>query len=536
MNPFRPPITAIRWGAVAVGLVLAGANMAGSSLRVLIAAAVLAAYAGWRTLHPLRLDRDAPQAAIAVEAAVHMLVVAATGYWASPFVLSLVTAVLVVGFTQGFAASVRVSLVSALAVAVPYHLTASSPEASQVTLSAQWTTTLVLVAVAAGYARRFSIEVAERHGRDLDRIDRLAQANTLLHSLHDVAQTLPSSLDLDEALDSVVARLRSFYDLTAVAVLLPDESGSGWTVARQQGARLAVHLDQETLPDAVGATIALAPRARRVDLGTAVSGLTGRSCSGLYAPLRARGELVGIVAVEHEDPHRFTTRDTEVLDGFVEGAALAIDNAGRFRRLRRSSADEERSRIAGELHDRVGQSLACAAFQIDLLVRHGGDDELRPGLEGLRHDLRTVIAEIRDTLSDLRSDVTEDRGLVETAEAFLDRVGQRSGRKALFHHRCSQRLPLAQERAMWRILYEAVSQALRRGDCTVEVWWASDGITAELEVTTDVDGFDLDGDKPPDEAWAEELRNQAGAIGAGIEFDTPVDGTHRLRCWLRSSQ
>ncbi|MBA2438623.1 MAG: response regulator transcription factor [Acidimicrobiia bacterium] len=36
-----------------------------------------------------------------------------------------------------------------------------------------------------------------------------------------------------------------------------------------------------------------------------------------------------------------------------------------------------------------------------------------------------------------------------------------------------------------RVLYETVSQSLRRGDCTVEVWWACDTDGAHLEVTTD---------------------------------------------------
>ena len=533
MNPFRPPITAIRWGAVAVGMGLAGANLSGLEPRFFLAGLVLVAYAGWRTIHPLSLDRDAPRGAISVEAAVHIAVVAATGYWASPFVLSLVTAVLVVGFARSFAAALRASLLSAIAVAVPYHLT-SSASFTGATLSAQWTTTLVLVAVVAGYARRFSIEVAERHERDIDRLDRLAQANALLHSLHDVAQALPSSLDLDEAMDSVMASLRAFYDLTSVAMLLPDEIGTAWTVGRQQGSRLPVHLEIESLPAEARRTIDLPARSRRVDLDGG-SGLAERSRSGLYAPLYARGEMVAIVAVEHEEPDRFSARDVEVLDGFLEGAALAIDNARRFGRLRRSSADEERSRIAGELHDRVGQSLACMAFEIDLLVRHRGDDELRPGLEGLRGDLRSVITEIRDTLSDLRADVTEDRGLVETTQAFLDRVSQRSGRKAVFHHGSSQRLPILHERAMWRILYETVNHALRRGDCTVEVWWASDGNDADLEVTTDVDGFDLGGEAPPDQTWVEQLRGQAASIGAMVELETPADGIHRFRCSLRTT-
>jgi signal transduction histidine kinase len=174
------------------------------------------------------------------------------------------------------------------------------------------------------------------------------------------------------------------------------------------------------------------------------------------------------------------------------------------------------------------------AFEIDLLVRHRGDDELRPGLEGLRGDLRAVIAEIRDTLSDLRTEITEDRGLVETTEAFLDRVSRRSGRKAVFHHGGSRRLPILHEQAMWCILYGTVSQALRRGDCGVEVWWACDGTEADLKITTDVDGFDLAGSDSPDQAWIEDLREQAAGIGATFDLEAPADGINRMRCSLRT--
>ncbi len=45
-------------------------------------------------------------------------------------------------------------------------------------------------------------------------------------------------------------------------------------------------------------------------------------------------------------------------------------------------------------------------------------------------------------------EVTEDRGLVETAEAFLARVNERSGRKALFHYGRCQRLSLVEERVI----------------------------------------------------------------------------------------
>lgn len=533
MNAFRPPITAVRWGAVALGLALAATQAGRADPRFLVGAMVLIAYASLRTVRPIPLEHHSLRASSVAEAGLHLAVVAATGFWESPFVVSLLTAVVVVGFARGFNAALRIATASALGLALPFHLLTSIPWEQATGLTVQWTTELLLVAAVAGYARRFSVEVAERHYRDLDRIDRLSEANTLLTSLHEVAQALPSSLDLDEALDSVVARARAFCDVRTVVVLLPEEVGSRWMVGRQSGSRLPDHLEPEALPSPLSALVSAPGRSRRAELAEG-DGLVGRSRSGLYVPLLARGTLVGLLALEHDHGEWFSSRDAEVLDGFAEGAALALDNARRFGRLRTTSVDEERSRIAGELHDHVGQSLACLAFEVDLLVRQAPSEKFRADLEHLRTGLRCVIGDIRDTLCDLRTDVSEDRGLVDTAEAFLARVNQRSGRKALFHYGHCQRLPLAQERVLWRILYETVNQSMRRGDCTVEVWWRCDGRNAQLEVTTDVDGFDLDEGAPPG-SWVHALREAGAGIGATVDIEELVEGTWQLRSSLVAS-
>ncbi|MER3453315.1 MAG: hypothetical protein C4344_06720, partial [Acidimicrobiia bacterium] len=62
-------------------------------------------------------------------------------------------------------------------------------------------------------------------------------------------------------------------------------------------------------------------------------------------------------------------RTVELFRGLLEPAALAIDNARWFARLRTIGADEERTRIARELHDRVGQSVAYVAFELDRIAK-----------------------------------------------------------------------------------------------------------------------------------------------------------------------
>src|SRR5690606_16063214 len=101
-------------------------------------------------------------------------------------------------------------------------------------------------------------------------------------------------------------------------------------------------------------------------------GLSGKAGSGLYAVLPARGSVIGLLVIEARTPNAYRARDLELFRGFVEPAALAIDNARWFSRLRTVGADEERTRIARDLHDRIGQSLAYLAFELDRIV--GKDD------------------------------------------------------------------------------------------------------------------------------------------------------------------
>jgi uncharacterized protein YigA (DUF484 family) len=74
---------------------------------------------------------------------------------------------------------------------------------------------------------------------------RLADANSLLFSLHRLAQTLPASLDLDEALDATVGRLRDLFDFRAAAVLLYDDTDRSRVVARREGTRLPTNITAE---------------------------------------------------------------------------------------------------------------------------------------------------------------------------------------------------------------------------------------------------------------------------------------------------
>ena len=497
---------------------------------------MLLAYAIWRSLRPIRFgDQTGAFLAILLEVGLHTLVVANTGYWASPYVFSLLTAITIAGFARGFDFAVLIALVSTAAVAIPFHFDTEQPARAALRTTAQWGVEAVLVAAVAGYARRLSGEAEARHTLALDRLGRLTEANNLLYSLHQLAQTLPASLDLEEVLDSTVARLRTLIDVVAVAIFIPDETSHRWLVARQVGTRLPPVLEANVLPEPVQeairrrTTIALGS----IDLADG-RGMSVRSHSGVYAPMDARGALVGVVALEHDEEQHFSPRDQELLVGFIESVALAIDNARWFQRLRTVSADEERTRIARDLHDRVGQSLAYLAFELERLEKLADDDALKGHLGQLRQDLRTVVGEVRETLYDLRTDVSETEDLPATIDAYVSRVRQRSRITVLTTYDAPHRLPLPQEREMWRIAQEAITNAERHGEPSlIRITWHCDARTAGLVIADNGRGFERGRAGRMDSYGMLGMRERAASIGARFDVESaPGEGT-TVTCTLR---
>lgn len=490
---------------------------------------VILAHAAWRTV---RADRAPSQAAVLVEVAINAVAVMATGFWTSPFVFSLMTGVILAGFCFGFAFALKAAAMAFGSVSFPYLV--AEPTLAGVQTTAQWLVELALVAVLAGYARRLFGEAQAQQTLALDRMSQLAEANDLLISLHRLAQVLPASLNLADVLASSVERLRGLIDCDVLAVLLRDDTSSGWTVAVSEGARLGRSIADDDLPGplraAATSSVASLVVCLQPDEGLGID-LLARS--GLYAPLRARGELVGLVALEHPEAGHYGRRELQLLDGFIEHASLALDNARWFTRLRTMGAAEERTRIARDMHDNLGQSLASVAFKLDSVTSRAADTTFAGELNELRGEVRDVLAGVRDTLSDLRTDVSDERGVAEVLEAFVARVRERSALDVEMESDASRRLPLLQERELWRIALEAIVNAERHsGAERLWVRWECDGSRALLEVVDDGHGFHVGQDGRADSYGILGMRERADAIGARLEILSGPNGT-TVRCRLR---
>ena len=187
------------------------------------------------------------------------------------------------------------------------------------------------------------------------RVSRLTEANSLLFALQRVAQTMPASLDLDEVVDSTFGRIEAIMPADSMSLYLLDEpDGEQLLLYRDPGRSGAIERSPRRR-----AAVAQRPRSRRrapsAPRGLADGvGLAAGARSGVYTALRARGAVTGALVVESTERDGFTQQHVEIVHGLTEAFGIAVDNARLFRQIRTVTADEERTRIARDLHDQVG--------------------------------------------------------------------------------------------------------------------------------------------------------------------------------------
>jgi signal transduction histidine kinase len=545
-------VTAVRWGTTTLGMLWATALH--SEATDIALGVVLLAYALWRTFRPIEYSRRGWRSltSIVFELAVTVSVIVATGCWDSPYIFALFTPTIAAGFARGFWHAFRIAVTSAIAVGSAAYLRDLDSGIRPVTA---WGGELLLVAAVASYGWRLLRRAEEASAQQLSALWRLNEANSLLVGLNRLAQNLPVSFDLQDTMDNALSRIRDATSPDRSLLMLLDPIPPHWHVALADGVRVPEAFNEELLPSAL-ATIAHNRHPTVVELGTnlgtAGSGLDGfdvSSRSAIYVPLWTGDRQVGLLAVESSQPGHFSGADVSFLGELAESIALTIDNARWFDRLRARGATQERTRIARDLHDRVGQGIAYVAFELDRLSQRASDTELGDDLTRLRDESRSMVNELRETLYDLRVDVTQDNGLTDTIQEFLDRVSHRSGMHTSLTHSTTRRLPLARESEVWRICQEAIVNAERHADATaINVRWDLNDVTGMLEVRDDGVGLQVAAIPADGEVmnYGESptlgrpaygitgMRERADAIGAFLEIVPAEHGGTLVRLTLRA--
>ena len=202
-----------------------------------------------------------------------------------------------------------------------------------------------------------------------------------------------------------------------------------------------------------------------------------------------------------------------------------------------TAQEEERKRVARELHDELGQTLSSTALSVEIAQRAVESDPNRvtQHLEQA-HDL---IADATDRMYDLilglRPSVLDDLGLLPALRSHMERTLQPEGISVeIDGSGLSERLPPHLETALFRIFQEAISNIIRHAhanhvtlriatkDELLEASIIDDGVGFESEAIQS-DGVERRG------LGILGMRERATLVGGEIDIDSgPGRGT-RLR-------
>jgi signal transduction histidine kinase len=248
-----------------------------------------------------------------------------------------------------------------------------------------------------------------------------------------------------------------------------------------------------------------------------------------HAPVVLDGATIADVWVAI-DPARLDAATAQLALGFAALAILlaailyllpmrAIASAQRriatlLGQLAITFQEDDRRRIARDLHDGAGQALTAARLRL-LALRRGGD---AAAVEAIAAHLDEALDEIRRSTSALLPPALVELGLAGAVERHCRSFGEAAGLTVECELSSVPELPAPIEVACYRIIQEALSNTARHAGAT-HAWVKLGASGGQLRLEIRDDGVGLDDARSG--AGLDSIRERARLIGGRIEWAGP---------------
>jgi PAS domain S-box-containing protein len=344
-------------------------------------------------------------------------------------------------------------------------------------------------------------EGAEARAMEFERVVRQLTAMT------EVALAAAGETSSERVVERIVERGRTLVE------------NRGLLLLRREETQVSVAAGGDTDLDLAGASvIGPAPLLRRLfwgqvegpvhlNSGVGMPVIQGPSAEieprqALLCPMRFGETTVGwLLAFERRaDQAGFSDDEAQLLRAYASMAAasLATVSSGEDERMRRSieASEQERARLARELHDQTLQGLGGMRVMLAYAAQSDDPEVMKRALDEAVHDLGEEIEAVRRMSIDLRPAVLDDLGLGAALEGLIERhratgtmhleaVIQLEGGAA------DEPISRDSERTVYRIVQECLTNVAKHaeaGRASVRVWRGPEHIAIEVE--DDGNGFD----------------------------------------------
>ena len=198
-----------------------------------------------------------------------------------------------------------------------------------------------------------------------------------------------------------------------------------------------------------------------------------------------------------------------------------------------AAAEEERSRIAGDIHDDSIQAITAAGMRLQILRKSLDDPEQLRLLGDLEQTIQLAIARLRHLLFELRPPVLDNEGLSAALEMYLHEAEGQAEVRYRLEDRLETQPPLETRTIMYRIVQEALTNVrkhARASNATVSLHQADAGYTAV--VTDDGVGFAPEVAEAPGHLGLASMRERAQVAGGWLRIDTAPGRGTTVEVWL----
>ena len=382
-------------------------------------------------------------------------------------------------------------------------------------------------------------------------------AATQLEALLSLQQELALETDIDKVLARIVATATSLLEAERATLFVIDqEKNELWSRVLTEGTIPGITVVREIrLPldgRSLAASVARDGGILRIDqpyddprFDPSTDQRTGyRTRSILIAAIEARDRRrLGVLQVLNRRDGTFAAEDEHFARALAGSAGISLEYvqlteelaAERLRVVK--VGEEERRRLARDLHDGVMQMLANAAIGIEIASKRAriDVDAAVAELATLRERLVRSQAGLRDILFALRPLPLEDGGLPAAVPALVQRIDGTNGSKVTARRMESKRRLLPEiESAAFTIIREAANNAVKTGRAphvSIDVYDEDDAVIAMVE--DDGNGFDvaavLGSYATRGSLGLLQMRESARLIGAQLSIDSSVGNGTRIR-------
>ncbi|MGE5601512.1 MAG: GAF domain-containing sensor histidine kinase, partial [Nitrososphaerales archaeon] len=405
-------------------------------------------------------------------------------------------------------------------------------------------------------AQAAALEAQQRRADEVEGLNRELQATAgELAALVDMSRILSSTLNFDKVAGDALRHVVHSFERGCCAVAFLRRPDGGYELLR------AYRRPEAPMPALPPPVTELSVRAADISgpVGAGLDGKVivlgpasfdgGKAFRSFGVPLRVKEQTFGALAlssVREEEPLR--AADLRLLTAFAQQFATAIDNVRLYEVVQEretqledlvrklvNAQEDERKRIARELHDDTGQKLTALGMGLAALeaaVASGDGKRANALLRSLRDMSDQAISELRNIMANLRPAQLDDLGLAPALKWYVNQYQaanpQISVRLAI--EKLPNRLPPDHEIVLFRVAQEALANVQRHAEATqVTLTLSHDDGNVRLRVEDNGIGFDPR--QPPRHEPGSGLglpgmRERVGLVDGRLEVDSaPGEGT-----------